>query len=141
MFPVQTQFQIQIHFQTSCKGSEHERIDAGSGKRLIERTVPGGWSEGQYGDQQIGPEQLVWRGEDSIIFAKNVIDEGKGAFSYNKGPFAHLSLLYLFNSNEWMCVCSCDRCAQGHIRHLLSKSDNREDGEDSRFQPGRCEQT
>lgn len=28
-----------------------------------------------YADQQIGPEQFIWVGDDMVIFAKNVADE------------------------------------------------------------------
>jgi hypothetical protein len=58
-------------------------VTPGSGKRLIGRTLPPGWSAEQYADQQIGPEQFIWHGSDTIIYAKNVIDNGK--FTYSKG--------------------------------------------------------
>lgn len=60
-------------------------IEAGSGKRVISRTLPHGWTAEQYEDQQIGPEQLLWRGNDSIIFSKNVRDVS--TFQYSKGIF------------------------------------------------------
>jgi hypothetical protein len=76
--------------------SAEHRVDTGSGKRLIERTLPSGWSAEQYSAQQIGPEQLIWRGEDGVIFAKNVIDEGDGVFKYSKGAlFSLLAFLLL----------------------------------------------
>ena len=55
----------------------------GSGKRLVGRTLPPGWSAEQYGDQQIGPEQFIWRGEDALIYSKNVVDLSE--FDYSKG--------------------------------------------------------
>jgi hypothetical protein len=66
----------------SFDGEEH-LVAPGSGKRLIGRTLPPGWSAEQYGDQQIGPEQFIWRGNDTVIFAKNVIDNGE--YTYSKG--------------------------------------------------------
>lgn len=29
----------------------------------------------EYANQQIGPEQFIWAGEDKVIFAKNTVDE------------------------------------------------------------------
>lgn len=63
------------------------RVTAGSGKRLVGRTLPPGWDKDQYGDQQIGPEQFIWAGKkgDGLIYAMNVIDLESGAFEYSKG--------------------------------------------------------
>jgi Tol biopolymer transport system component len=36
-----------------------------------------------YGEQQIGPEQLIWHGEDELIYSKNIRDES--SFTYSKG--------------------------------------------------------
>jgi hypothetical protein len=58
-------------------------IEPGSGKRVVSRTLPFGWSDEQYGDQQIGPEQFIWKGDDAIIYSKNVADDG--TFQYSKG--------------------------------------------------------
>lgn len=60
-----------------------EKIGVGSGKRVVSRTLPFGWGPESYEDQQIGPEQFIWRGEDSVIYAKNVVDDG--AYTYSKG--------------------------------------------------------
>ena len=64
------------------QSARQHQIKAGDGKRIIGRTLPGGWSAEQYGDQQIGPEQFLWNG-DSIIYSKNVRDES--TFQYSKG--------------------------------------------------------
>jgi hypothetical protein len=69
-------------------------IMAGSGKRLIGRTLPPGWSASQYGDQQIGPEQFIWHGEDTIIYSKNIVDDG--VFTYSKGEYICKIILSLF---------------------------------------------
>lgn len=60
-------------------------IGPGSGKRLISKTLPLGWGPGNYEDQQIGPEQFVWHGSDSLIYSKNVGD-ANGRYTYSKGP-------------------------------------------------------
>ena len=60
-------------------------IQPGSGKRLVARSLPLGWTAENYGDQQIGPEQLIWKGKDSIVFSKNVVDASQ--FVYSKGGF------------------------------------------------------
>lgn len=60
-----------------------EPIAAGSGSRVLGRTLPPGWTVGDYGEQQIGPEQFVYLGEDAIIFSKNVRDAN--TFTYSKG--------------------------------------------------------
>lgn len=66
-------------------------VESGSGTRVIGRTLPLGWSAQDYGEQQIGPEQHIWSGPDSIIFSKNVIDENY--FTYSKGRFTRCSIL------------------------------------------------
>ena len=58
-------------------------IEVGSGSRIISRSLPLGWTAENYGDQQIGPEQFIWSGNDTLIFSKNVVDESE--FSYSKG--------------------------------------------------------
>lgn len=65
-------------------GSSSVDINAGDGERLVGRTLPQGWGPERYGDQQIGPEQFVWNGDDTVIYSKNVRDTN-GAFSYSKG--------------------------------------------------------
>lgn len=69
------------------EATKERKIAAGDGKRVIERTLPRGWSVEDYGNQQIGPEQFIWRGNDSVIYSKNVRDEN--TFEYSKGmvPF------------------------------------------------------
>lgn len=60
-----------------------EPIKAGGGSRVLGRSLPLGWTVDDYENQQIGPEQLIWAGEDTIIFSKNVRDPN--AFEYSKG--------------------------------------------------------
>ena len=61
-----------------------DTVKVGSGKRLVGRTLPPGWAPSQYGDQQIGPEQFLWLGEDTLIYSKNVKDTN-GQYTYSKG--------------------------------------------------------
>lgn len=58
-------------------------MTAGSGSRVLGRSLPRGWTVDEYENQQIGPEQFIWNGEDTIIFSKNVRDPN--AFDYSKG--------------------------------------------------------
>ncbi|KAJ3550145.1 hypothetical protein NM688_g5104 [Phlebia brevispora] len=72
------------------------KIEAGSGKRLIGRTLPPGWGPSDYGDQQIGPEQYIWSGNDSVIYSKNVIDTN-GQWTYSKD--VHTGIYAIFSTN------------------------------------------
>jgi hypothetical protein len=65
-------------------------IEAGSGVRRVSRTLPRGWTSEEYNNQQIGPEQLMWNGDDSIIYSMDVMDPS--AFEYSKGK----AFLYTF---------------------------------------------
>jgi hypothetical protein len=64
-------------------GKQKKEIEAGDGIRVVGRSLPLGWTAQDYGDQQIGPEQLIWNGDDSVIYSKNVRDASD--FSYSKG--------------------------------------------------------
>ncbi|KAF7308739.1 Amidohydro-rel domain-containing protein [Mycena kentingensis (nom. inval.)] len=70
-------------------------IAAGSGKRVLERTLPRGWAPEQYGEQQIGPEQILFAGEDTVIYSKNVVDEH--TFQYSKD--GHKGIYAIFTHN------------------------------------------
>ncbi|KAF9068356.1 hypothetical protein BDP27DRAFT_1327507 [Rhodocollybia butyracea] len=69
-------------------------IASGSGRRVLGRTLPRGMTTDDYADQQIGPEQFIWVGDDMVIFAKNVVDEYVVSTSkdVHKGVFALFSL-------------------------------------------------
>jgi hypothetical protein len=60
-----------------------KQIEAGAGNRVLGRSLPLGWTAEDYGDQQIGPEQIIWNGDDRIIYSKNVRDASE--FTYSKG--------------------------------------------------------
>ena len=69
-------------------------IEPGSGVRRVSRSLPRGWTSEEYNNQQIGPEQLIWNGDDSIIYSKDVMDSS--VFQYSKGRFFILSVYALF---------------------------------------------
>ncbi|KAJ4475736.1 hypothetical protein J3R30DRAFT_3294599 [Lentinula aciculospora] len=73
----------------------NKHIKAGSGKRIVGRTLPRGWTTSQYGDQQVGPEQFIWNGNDSIIYSKNVRDEFE--FLYSKDVHQGIYALFSYN--------------------------------------------
>ena len=72
------------------------QIGIGSGKRLVGRSLPFGWDVEEYGEQQIGPEQFVWAGEDSLIYSKNMQDVD-GTFQYSKD--VHSGIYAIFQQN------------------------------------------
>jgi hypothetical protein len=84
-----------------------------SGELRIGRTLPFGWTIERYGDQQIGPEQALWRSEDTLIYAKNVVDEPGGVFTYSKG-----SMSCVLPTEELMVLSF--RCSQRYLRDLLA---------------------
>lgn len=73
-------------------GGHEAAIGAGSGSRVLGRSLPLGWTVDDYESQQIGPEQFIWLGQDSIIFSKNVRDPN--AFEYSKGK-SHSAVFWL----------------------------------------------
>ena len=70
----------------SSQTSKHA-IHAGDGKRIIARSLAVGWSSEQYGDQQIGNEQFIWRDKDTVIYSKKVYQERSGIFEYSGGEW------------------------------------------------------
>ncbi|KXN80760.1 hypothetical protein AN958_07836, partial [Leucoagaricus sp. SymC.cos] len=75
--------------------SQAKPNSVGSGSRILGRSLPRGWTVDEYGNQQIGPEQFIWLGEDAIIFAKNV--KGSNAFEYSKN--VHKGIYSIFKRN------------------------------------------
>ncbi|KAG2020880.1 amidohydrolase, variant 3 [Coprinopsis cinerea AmutBmut pab1-1] len=71
------------------------QIPVGSGTRVLSRTLPRGWTSSDYGDQQIGPEQIIWCGNDSVIFSKNSVDSSR--FSYSKDVHSGIYAIYQRN--------------------------------------------
>ncbi|EGN96264.1 hypothetical protein SERLA73DRAFT_94359 [Serpula lacrymans var. lacrymans S7.3] len=76
--------------------SECAEVGVGAGRRVVSRSLPTGWGATNYGDQQIGPEQFVWAGEDKLIFSKNIRDT-QGTFAYSKD--VHKGIYAIFSKN------------------------------------------
>ncbi|KAK7049435.1 hypothetical protein VNI00_006036 [Paramarasmius palmivorus] len=70
-------------------------IPAGSGKRVLGRTLPPGRTVDEYANLQIGPEQFTFAGEDGLIYTKNVVDIY--TTSENKDPFKGTWGIFLRN--------------------------------------------
>ncbi|KAJ3838794.1 hypothetical protein F5878DRAFT_725021 [Lentinula raphanica] len=93
-------------------------VKAGSGKRVVGRTLPRGWTTSQYGDQQIGPEQFIWHGEDSLIYSKNVRDEFE--FLYSKDVHQGIYALFSYNITTGKTETLVDASPGGASRPELS---------------------
>ena len=65
------------------RSANKRKVSSGSGRRVLSRSLPSGWAAEEYGEQQIGPEQILYHGSDSVIFSQNVIDDNE--FTYSKG--------------------------------------------------------
>ncbi|TFK72232.1 hypothetical protein BDN72DRAFT_763687 [Pluteus cervinus] len=76
-------------------GKVQKKVQVGSGQRVVSRSLPRGWTAEQYGNQQIGPEQVIWRGEDAVVYAKNVRDAS--SYSYSKDVHAGIYAIYSYN--------------------------------------------
>lgn len=66
-------------------------MEVNSGRRLVSRVLPLGWTKGDYVEQQIGHEQFSWLGNDTLVYSGNVQDVD-GSFQYSKG------IIYAFSS-------------------------------------------
>ncbi|KAF8968323.1 hypothetical protein BDZ97DRAFT_1655335 [Flammula alnicola] len=97
-----------------------QSIEAGSGTRLVSRTLPLGWAAASYGDQQIGPEQFIWKGNDSIIFAKNVVDSSY--FTYSKDVYKGIYAIFQRNLTTGSTETLVDSFPGGASRPELSRN-------------------
>lgn len=77
------------------QSGKQKKIEVGDGTRVVGRSLPLGWTAQDYGDQQIGPEQLIWNGDDRVIYSKNVRDGS--VFSYSKD--IHNGIYAIFQRN------------------------------------------
>jgi hypothetical protein len=84
-------WQYDVPSLKDLSSSSSKHILPASGKQLVKRNLPLGWSAEQYGEQQIGPEQLLWKDNETLIYAKNVNGEVNGVFEYSGGTFIGLS--------------------------------------------------
>ncbi|KAK0442843.1 hypothetical protein EV421DRAFT_2081966 [Armillaria borealis] len=92
-------------------------IESGSGVRLVGRTLPAGFKD--YGEQQIGPEQLIWHGEDRVIFSKNVRDPT--SFTYSKDVHNGIYAIFEKNLTSARTVTLVDASPGGASRPELSR--------------------
>ncbi|KAF9265845.1 hypothetical protein L218DRAFT_121543 [Marasmius fiardii PR-910] len=100
----------------SLDGEGQDPIPVASGKRVVSRTPPAGVD---YFDQQIGPEQIIWNGDDGLIFAKNVIDAS--TFEYSKDVHAGIYSIFSKNLTTGTTVTLVDSSPGGASRPELSK--------------------
>ncbi|KAI0637449.1 hypothetical protein C8Q77DRAFT_1155282 [Trametes polyzona] len=96
-----------------------QSIKAGSGKRLVGRTLPPGWGPERYEDQQIGPEQFIWNGNDTLIYAKNTVDDG--AWTYSKDVHKGINAIYSVNLTSQRTTTLVDAFPGGASRPELSR--------------------
>ncbi|KAK0434065.1 uncharacterized protein EV420DRAFT_1684074 [Desarmillaria tabescens] len=66
-----------------------------SGRRILGRTLPAGMTVDDYDNQQIGPEQFLWRSNDTLIYAKNVQD----SYIISVGKDIHKGVYSIFSLN------------------------------------------
>ncbi|KAH7928201.1 hypothetical protein BV22DRAFT_1005502 [Leucogyrophana mollusca] len=78
------------------EGIQKHQVKENSGTRVISKTLPLGWTKGDYIEQQIGHEQFLWAGGDKLIFAKNVRDTD-GSYTYSKD--VHKGIYSIFSRN------------------------------------------
>ncbi|KAK0210254.1 hypothetical protein DFS33DRAFT_1378240 [Desarmillaria ectypa] len=79
----------------SLSGEPQKPIKPQSGRRILGRTLPAGMTVGDYGNQQIGPEQFLWRSNDTLIYAKNVQD----SYIISEGKDVHKGVYSIFSLN------------------------------------------
>ncbi|THH10405.1 hypothetical protein EW145_g1350 [Phellinidium pouzarii] len=73
------------------------QVGSDSGCRIVGRSLPIGWTAEKYGDQQVGPEQFIWHGEDAVIYAMNIIDKD-GQYNYDKDVHSGIYSIFEFNT-------------------------------------------
>ncbi|KAI1784218.1 hypothetical protein LXA43DRAFT_1043367 [Ganoderma leucocontextum] len=102
------------------KDASANSIRAGSGKRLVSRTLPSGWSADNYGDQQVGPEQFIWKGDDTLIYSKNIRDTN-GAWEYSKDVYKGINAIFSTNVTSKQTTTLVDANPGGATRPELSR--------------------
>ncbi|KAI8999066.1 hypothetical protein BD414DRAFT_476891 [Trametes punicea] len=95
-------------------------IKAGSGKRLVGRTLPVGWNPADYGEQQVGPEQFLWRSNDTLIYSKNVRDTD-GVWTYSKDVHKGINSIFSVNLTSKRTTTLVDAFPGGATRPELSR--------------------
>ncbi|KIJ63294.1 hypothetical protein HYDPIDRAFT_113258 [Hydnomerulius pinastri MD-312] len=79
----------------SLTDKEH-RVEVNTGRRLVSKRLPLGWSKADYVEQQIGHEQFSWLADDAIVYSRNVKDV-EGTFQYSKD--LHKGIYSIFARN------------------------------------------
>ena len=64
--------------------TKQRQVEVNSGRRLISKVLPLGWTKADYVEQQIGHEQFSWLSNDTLVYSGNVKDV-EGNFEYSKG--------------------------------------------------------
>ncbi|KAI5887269.1 uncharacterized protein SCHCODRAFT_02641146 [Schizophyllum commune H4-8] len=95
-------------------------IPAKSGTKLVGHDLPAGWSNEDYGEQQVGPEQFIWRGNDTLIYSKNVVNTG-GTFSYSNDVFKGVYSIFARNLTSSKTETLVDAAPGGASRPELSR--------------------
>ena len=90
-------------------------MEVNSGRRVVSKVLPLGWTKADYIEQQIGHEQFSWLSNDTLVYAGNAVDD-QGAFQYSKGILNAHNLLPPFKL-----IC-CDRRSQGYLFDIYTKS-------------------
>ncbi|KAL1720580.1 hypothetical protein EV715DRAFT_271890 [Schizophyllum commune] len=70
-------------------------VSSGAGDRTIIRELPRGWKAEEYPDVNLGPEQLLWWGEDAIIYSRSTQLQGR----YEYGQDVHKGVYEIFTYN------------------------------------------
>ncbi|KAF9265808.1 hypothetical protein L218DRAFT_859632 [Marasmius fiardii PR-910] len=70
-------------------------IDMGNGDRILGRTLPPGKTVDDYPNLQVGPEQFIFNAKDSIIYAKNIVEDF--TMSSEKDPYKGIFSLFQRN--------------------------------------------
>jgi len=55
-------------------GLKEHQVEVNSGRRVISKVLPLGWTKADYIEQQIGHEQFSWLSNDTLVYAGNVVD-------------------------------------------------------------------
>lgn len=77
-----------------------ELLPERGGTRVISRKLPAAWAPNQYPESQLGAEQARYSpGGDGIVFTRNVRDDDKGKFSYNKDVHAGINSVFFFDTS------------------------------------------
>nr|VWO98440.1 Cytochrome P450 monooxygenase AKT7 (EC (AK-toxin biosynthesis protein 7) [Ganoderma boninense] len=95
-------------------------IRAGSGELLVGRTLPLGWGAEDYGDQQVGPEQFIWKDNDTLIYSKNVRDTN-GGWEYSKDVYKGINAIFSTNITSKQTTTLVDANPGGATRPELSR--------------------